>query len=123
MRVSTAERAALGLTAGALLLLVGWTLHGAVGGESYTLSGAHPRQPVPTPAVQAVVSDARVDINTANLSELIDLPGVGLVRARAILDYRNAHGPFDYPEDLMDVPGVGRTTYERVVDRVTTSNP
>ena len=51
-----------------------------------------------------------VDVNTADLQTLCELNAVGPVTAQAILDERAARGPFDYPEDLLMVKGIGEKT-------------
>ena len=61
-----------------------------------------------------------VNINTAGLDELMTLPGIGEVRARAILDWREEHGPFRYPEDLIRVNGIGEGIAAGLLDYVTT---
>ncbi len=66
-----------------------------------------------------VVQDARTDINTATLESLIALPGIGEVKAQAIIDYRTREGPFQRTDELMKVPRIGAGTYERVRDLVT----
>lgn len=121
MKFSKAELAAICLTAGTLLFLSGWFLRGAWGGQRYTLSAAHPRQAAASPSAQVFVPDVLVDVNTATLEELMTLPGVGETRAQAILDHREAEGPFSYPEDLMDVSGIGRSTFEQLANYITTS--
>lgn len=61
----------------------------------------------------------KVNINVATQEGLESLPGIGEVRAQAILDYRRQNGPFRRPDELMQVPGIGAATYERIKDRVT----
>jgi competence protein ComEA len=49
----------------------------------------------------------QVDINSAELPELIQLPGVGETLARRIIEWRIAHGPFQSVEELRHVSGIG----------------
>ena len=54
-----------------------------------------------------------VDINTADAETLsAELDGVGLAKARAIVEYRQKYGPFKNPEDLSLVKGIGERTVE-----------
>jgi competence protein ComEA len=53
-----------------------------------------------------------VNINTASATELALLPRVGEKGAQRIIDYRQEHGPFKKPADLMQVKGVGAKTFE-----------
>ncbi len=48
-----------------------------------------------------------VNINTANATQLTQLPGVGPAIAQKIIDYRTANGPFSSVDDLTKVPGIG----------------
>jgi competence protein ComEA len=48
-----------------------------------------------------------IDLNRAGAEELDKLPGVGPATAKAIVDYRTAHGPFTSVEQLADVRGIG----------------
>ena len=50
---------------------------------------------------------APLDLNTATMEQLVALPGIGPVTAQKILDYRQAHGPFDSVAELEGVPGIG----------------
>jgi competence protein ComEA len=59
-------------------------------------------------------SPAAIDINTAGEVELDRLPGIGPVKAQAIVQYRNLHGPFADLEALLDVSGIGPSTLERL---------
>ncbi len=58
-----------------------------------------------------------VELNTASQAELETLPGIGPVRAKAIIDYRGAH-PFRRVDDVMEVPGIGPGTFERIKEKV-----
>lgn len=55
-----------------------------------------------------------VDINRADAQTLADaLDGVGLAKAKTIVDYRQAHGPFKSADQLTEVKGIGARTVER----------
>lgn len=64
-------------------------------------------------------TSALVNLNTASLAELLTLPGIGEVRAQAILAYRAEHGPFGRIEDLQKVSGIGPVTYENLAPYIT----
>lgn len=54
-----------------------------------------------------------VDINTADAETLsAELDGVGLSKAKAIVEYRKKYGPFKSPDDLSLVKGIGERTVE-----------
>lgn len=76
-----------------------------------------PQHAVPWDA--ALASARQVDINTASASELERLPGVGPALAKRIVEYRSAHGPFQSPDDLQQVQGIGPKTYETLRDDAT----
>jgi competence protein ComEA len=61
---------------------------------------------------------APLDINSASAQELDALPGIGPARARAIVRYRQEHGPFTGPESLLQVPGMARSAVNRLADRI-----
>lgn len=69
------------------------------------------------------VAVAAVNVNTAGKQELEALKDVGPVRAQAIIDYRNQHGPFRSLEDLDKVPGIGKATIAAIKKDVTFSGP
>lgn len=61
----------------------------------------------------------RIDINTASLEQLDTLPGIGEVKAKAIVYYRELNGPFETIDELMNVEGIGPATYEKLCDLIT----
>jgi len=65
---------------------------------------------------------APVNINTANLDELVALSGIGPAKAQAILDYRKAHGPFKSVDDLKNVKGIGAKRLEKLRSEITVGN-
>ncbi len=65
------------------------------------------------------VNAGRVDINTASVTELAALPGIGPTAAQAIVDYRLEHGPFQTIEDIQNVPGIGPATFDGIKDYIT----
>jgi comEA protein len=56
----------------------------------------------------------RLDLNRASVGELMALPGIGQVRARAIIAWRDANGRFGCVDDLDKVRGIGPATLERL---------
>lgn len=67
---------------------------------------------------QAHTKDGRVNINTASEEELCKIPGIGATRAAAIVAYRENHGGFADPEDIMKVNGIKEGTYEKIKDSI-----
>lgn len=60
-----------------------------------------------------------VNINSATLEELDGLPGIGPTTAQKIIDYRNENGPFPSIEAIMNVSGIGITTFDGMKDLIT----
>lgn len=64
------------------------------------------------------VVDNKVSINNGTKEELMTLSGIGEVKAQAIIDYRNKNGKFSKIEDLMNVSGIGESTYNQIKDNI-----
>ncbi len=54
-----------------------------------------------------LLAQGKVDVNKADVKGLMSLKGIGEVKAKAIVKYRQMKGPFTKPEDLTGVPGIG----------------
>ena len=66
-------------------------------------------------AAFSAAADPAFDIDTADAVTLAAvLPGVGPVKAKSIVAYREAHGPFGSIDRLIDVPGIGPVTLEKI---------
>ena len=74
---------------------------------SYAASQA---QPAP-----AAVAQAPVNLNTADAATLTrELKGIGATKAKAIIDYREEHGPFSSVDELLEVKGIGSATLDKI---------
>jgi len=60
-----------------------------------------------------------VNINTASAEELESLPGIGSTYAERIIAYRQEHGPFTDPAQIMEVKGIGPARYEEIKSLIT----
>lgn len=60
----------------------------------------------------------RININTASSQELTSLSGIGPSKAADIVSYREKKGPFKSIEEIMEVPGIGTATFEKIRDEI-----
>ena len=90
-----------------------------VGGALYAarLSEGAP-QLVYTASLEEVEEESQtslqIDINTADVEELDELPEVGPSTAESIIEFRQNNGQFTSVDELEDVPGIGPTTLEKI---------
>ncbi len=61
----------------------------------------------------------KININTASLDELTQLPRIGPAIARRIISYRTENGHFATPEEITEVKGVGPKTYQKLQALIT----
>jgi competence protein ComEA len=61
----------------------------------------------------------KININQASPGELIQLKGIGPKLAERIVQYREEHGPFRVPEDIMKVKGIGPKKWQANKHRIT----
>ena len=114
MKLANADRRVLAVCMAALAAML---LHFTLQNTAMTVPDKLPWEPL---AIEEQAAEGRVNINTAGLEELMALPGIGEARARAILDDRQANGPFVYPEDLTRVRGIGEGVLAGLLDQITT---
>ena len=62
----------------------------------------------------------KININKASAVTLRQLKRIGPKLSERIVEYREKHGPFERPEDIMQVRGIGPKTFELNKDRITT---
>jgi len=67
-----------------------------------------------TPEIEEEQQPQKININRAEVWLLEALPGIGEVKAQAIVDYRQQNGPFRSTSELTRVAGIGTATYERI---------
>ena len=60
-----------------------------------------------------------LDLNAATQEELAQLPGIGTELAQRIVEYREANGPFETAEELMEVSGIGEGKFAALEGRIT----
>ncbi len=74
----------------------------------------HVHEPKARRAQRTTNHQVTVMLNTATVEQLAQLPGIGLGRARAIVEDRRARGPYSRTEDLLRVRGIGPAIVERI---------
>lgn len=60
-----------------------------------------------------------IDLNSADEKSLCSLPGIGPSTAKKIIEYRESNGSFNKPEDIMQVPRIGKKKFEKIKDKIT----
>lgn len=80
-------------------------------GESQT---SHPL----TESETGTMPNDKVNLNHATLAQLMTLPGIGEVKAQAIMQYRQEHNGFQTIDQLLQVNGIGSAIYSQIADLV-----
>lgn len=70
-------------------------------------------------ASEEAARSCMVDLNSADVKQLCTLPGIGESRAGDIIAYRQENGGFTGIEDIMNVPGIKESTYNKIKDLIT----
>lgn len=69
--------------------------------------------------LQKNVLDSKVSINTASISELTKITGIGDAKAKDIVSYREENGLYSSIEDIKKVSGIGDALFEKIKDYIT----
>ena len=128
--LSRYEKVVLLATAGFALFTGGWFLSRTSTARPYEVTAA--REETTQPPAQSAPAESQgegrpdsllegevIDLNTADEYDLQRLPGIGESRARAILAYREEHGPFQSVDELDNVEGIGEGILSGLRDYVT----
>ncbi|HWP95552.1 MAG TPA: helix-hairpin-helix domain-containing protein [Syntrophomonadaceae bacterium] len=79
-------------------------------------ASANPAQTAP--GAGGTSPGGKININTAAISELDSLDGIGPALAQRVVDYRQAHGAFQKIEDIKNVSGIGDKKFQAIQDRI-----
>ncbi len=124
MRRNWRETLLLVLTCAVLFGSGGYFLGARNHGAVYEISGGSSSERYEVPAalsepLEETTGPDRINLNTATAEELAELPGIGAVKAAAVVAYREENGPFLAVEDLLLVSGIGEATLDGLIDLVT----
>lgn len=61
----------------------------------------------------------KVSLNSATAEELMTLTGIGEAKAKEIIAYRDANGPFKTIEELKNIPGIGESIFAKIKENIT----
>ncbi len=119
MKLKRFELALLFLAAAAVLFTAGFLVgRHTARPRVYVTGSSAPAERSAFPEENTMVD--RIDLNEADETQLMTLPGIGPELAAAIIEYRTEHGPFRAVSELMNVRGIGEVAYRTLLPLVTT---
>lgn len=86
-------------------------------GEKIYVPSKEEQQEIPNQE-PSVVEDGKTNINTADKTQLMTLPGIGEAKAEKIIQYREENGGFQKIEDIMQIQGIKEGVYENIKELV-----
>ena len=63
-------------------------------------------------------TNGKVNLNTASLEQLMEVPGIGESKARAIIDYRDTNGGFSTIEEVMNIEGIKEGVFSKMKEYI-----
>lgn len=85
--------------------------------DKHSVAKAKPEKSIPQ------TSTSRLDLNAATVEQLMDLPGIGESKAKAIVELRTRLGRFNSIEQLKDVKGIGDKVLEKLKPFIQVGSP
>ena len=67
---------------------------------------------------EEVIDNTLISINNSDIEQLKEIPGIGEVKAKAIISYRESNGEFRSIDELKNVDGIGEKTFEKIKDNI-----
>ncbi len=120
MKISKSEGLIILLAVLFLSFTAGWARRGRASSEPLRVTTQRKLEDTQLDLSAPTASpELLVDLNTASQEELQALPGIGEKRAADIVADREANGPFQYPEELTRVKGIGEETLAECIDYIT----
>ena len=108
------------LIAAALLISVCTILYTVFDSPKYNSLEAVPITLKVLSSESATVNTEKININTADISQLMELEEIGEKKALAIIEYREKNGKFRIPEEITNVNGISEGILRKNIDRITT---
>lgn len=102
-----------------LIALVALTFSSCNAHRYVSNNNSSSEKPVGQPSMsQSQTQTSCVNLNTATAEELKGLPGIGDVMAGRVIDYRERHGRFRRPAEIIIVEGFSETKYKAIAHRI-----
>lgn len=117
-RIYEAIEAAGGMTEAASFYTLNQAEKLSDGQQVYVLSKEEEETQTADPVEMQEQDDGRISLNTAGKEELMTLPGIGEVRAEAIIRHREEKGGFTSIEELKEIEGIKEGVFNKVKDRI-----
>lgn len=83
-------------------------------GQKIYIYTVEEREALETEAPTQTANDGLININTATVAELTNLPGIGEAKASQIVAYRDANGAFSSIDDIKKVSGIGDGIFKQI---------
>lgn len=106
-----------------VIMLAGGTISGADLSSVNLVGKLSSNQMIYIPYIEGSQPESSklININTATLTELMSLPGIGESKAQSIIEYRKKTGGYQQIEDIMKVPGIGEAMFAKIKNNIRVS--